>query len=617
MAGTKVGDLHAELGLDDKLNPELKKAKTKADSTVKDMDADVKLGLDPTGLDKGIRQAEGRMDSAGSNLGGILMAGMAGVVAGGGALIVGELGKAMERESSNAKLGVQLGLSPEMAKAAGEVTGEIYGQAFGESLGEVNDALRYVGQNMGGFGDKSKEEVEDITKGVLTLADVFEQDLGKTTAAAGTLMKTGLAKDGMEALDLITRGLQSPANKADDLLDTFIEYSTQFRKLGITGPQAIGLLSQGLAGGARDADIVADAFKEFSIRAIDGSKLTQDSFTALGLNASETAAKIAAGGPVAAEGLQMTLDKLLAIEDPVQRNIIGVGLFGTQWEDMGAAVNGLDLSAAAGQIGSIEGATTRATDAMSTNQAKVEEWRRGFETNVTDFTANSVIPWFDTMGQRLEDMGNQWDTGRGLVGDFHGGLMTLGDGFIWLKNEAIDPTVGALQTLFGWAGDTIEKVEDLWEKLTGGTTEGGGALGFAVGGPVGGVLGLLAGSFDTGGVVPGPKGSAQLALVHGGETILPTHKASGWDMGAGNPGDQQYTTFSDGSSALMELGGDGRWFNRSAREADNAALRYITAMQQQSQKSTGTGLNRPIEVRVMLGKRELGRAVVEADRSIR
>jgi len=30
--------------------------------------------------------------------------------------------------------------------------------------------------------------------------------------------------------------------------------------------------------------------------------------------------------------------------------------------------------------------------------------------------------------------------------------------------------------------------------------------------------------FDTGGVVPGPRGAAQLVVAHGGETILPTHK---------------------------------------------------------------------------------------------
>ena len=33
--------------------------------------------------------------------------------------------------------------------------------------------------------------------------------------------------------------------------------------------------------------------------------------------------------------------------------------------------------------------------------------------------------------------------------------------------------------------------------------------------------------YDTGGIVPGPRGMAQLAIVHGGETILPTHKGGG------------------------------------------------------------------------------------------
>lgn len=38
--------------------------------------------------------------------------------------------------------------------------------------------------------------------------------------------------------------------------------------------------------------------------------------------------------------------------------------------------------------------------------------------------------------------------------------------------------------------------------------------------------GIIVEEFDTGGVVGGPRGSAQLALVHGGETVLPTHKMS-------------------------------------------------------------------------------------------
>lgn len=30
--------------------------------------------------------------------------------------------------------------------------------------------------------------------------------------------------------------------------------------------------------------------------------------------------------------------------------------------------------------------------------------------------------------------------------------------------------------------------------------------------------------FDTGGVVPGPRGAPRVILAHGGETVLPTHK---------------------------------------------------------------------------------------------
>lgn len=53
--------------------------------------------------------------------------------------------------------------------------------------------------------------------------------------------------------------------------------------------------------------------------------------------------------------------------------------------------------------------------------------------------------------------------------------------------------------------------------ISGAATGGGG------GGGIGGFFGKLLG-FDTGGVVPGPAGSPQLAVVHGGETILPTHR---------------------------------------------------------------------------------------------
>ena len=41
-------------------------------------------------------------------------------------------------------------------------------------------------------------------------------------------------------------------------------------------------------------------------------------------------------------------------------------------------------------------------------------------------------------------------------------------------------------------------------------------------------------NFDTGGIVPGPIGSPQLAVVHGGETVLPTHKSNSGSGSMGN-----------------------------------------------------------------------------------
>lgn len=55
------------------------------------------------------------------------------------------------------------------------------------------------------------------------------------------------------------------------------------------------------------------------------------------------------------------------------------------------------------------------------------------------------------------------------------------------------------------------------DMISGAFSGGGGGSGF---------LGKIFG-FDSGGVVPGPRGAPQLALVHGGETILPTHKGGG------------------------------------------------------------------------------------------
>lgn len=519
MTGLKVADLYADLGLDDHLTKAVDKAGVNFKSAAKDMDGKGRLDLDKTDLDRKLKDAEADAEATtkkiskqapkvdGSKipegikkgmegadeavqagmgpLGDVLAGGLAGIGVAGGAALYEAFGATISRQKGNNKLAIQLGLTPEMAKAAGDSSARIYAQGFGESLGDTNDAIRFVAQNIGGLGSMSQDEFDDMTKGVLTLADSFDQDLNKVTAAAGTLMKTGLAKNGREALDIITRGLQSPANKADDLLDTFIEYSTQFRQLGLSGPQALGLLSQGLQGGARDADTVADALKEFAIRAQDGSTTSATAFATIGVNAADMSRIMAQGGPPAQNALTLTMQKIAAIEDPALRSQTAVALFGTKAEDLQGALGSLNTQTAVDQVGAVDGAMQTANNSTSTAASGFENWKRSMELNVTSFIDQSVIPALGRLADKYHE----------FFGDDSGENLRRGAAIL---NGTADGGKG------NWWSD--------W-----------GANAVISATPVGSLAKGIFG-FDTGGVVPGPIGAPQLAMVHGGETILPTHK---------------------------------------------------------------------------------------------
>lgn len=278
----------------------------------------------------------------------------------------------MDMSAANAKLSAQLGVGPAKAAELSKVSARIYGNAWGDSTETVNSAIKGVYQNIGNTKD-AKGGLEGVTTKVLALSQTFDQDLGGTTAAVGQMIKTGLARNADEALDILTRGFQSGANKADDLLDTMNEYGTQFRKFGIDGKMATGLLTQGLKGGARDADLVADAIKEFSIRAIDGSDTTAAGFKAIGLSAGQMAAQIGKGGSSANKALDLTLDKLRGIHDPVKREAAAVALFGTQAEDLGASLYKLDPSSAVQALGKVSGAADKMTKTVGDNPAAAME----------------------------------------------------------------------------------------------------------------------------------------------------------------------------------------------------------------------------------------------------
>lgn len=343
----------------------------------------------------GISSAEGGFGGLGKAASGA-MAVAAAAIAGVGlavAALGAQLFKAMDIEAARSKLQAQLGLTAAESETYGRLAGELYSSAYGESLDDVNEALRFVTQNIGDQMGESEGALKDASAAALDLANAFDVDLSESTRAAGILLKNGLAANAEEAFDIITVGMQNGVNAGDDLTDTISEYAPLFSRLGLSGQQALGMISQSMKAGARDSDFAADAIKEFSIRAIDGSKLTIEAFKDLGLNAEEMQSAIARGGPGAAQAMDTVLERLRGIENPSLRAATAVKLFGTKAEDLGDSLLAIDPSTAVASLGEVAGAADRMGDSLANNaKTKLETFKRTIETNVSNFIGETVLP---------------------------------------------------------------------------------------------------------------------------------------------------------------------------------------------------------------------------------
>lgn len=327
------------------------------------------LDLDASAFDNTLGGAMDKLRDLGGKGAAAAAAAGAAIGAGIGAGVVDNLQMGPVKD----KLSAQLGLTGPAAAEAGKVAAELYRNNFGDSLSTVNEAVRGVVQNMN--LEINGADFQPITAQVMTLADTFDQDLNAVTAAAGQLLKTGLAPDATAAMDIVARGFQLGVDKSGDFLDTINEYGTQFRNVGLDGQAMTGLLQQGLQAGARDADIVADAVKEMSIRISDGT--AADAMEKLGLNAGEMQRAFAEGGPVAAAAMDQVLDALRPTQGTAAAAAIAFGILGTQSEDLGDALYALDPSEAVKGLGDVEGAAQGVVDTMGDNAAgAIETYKR-------------------------------------------------------------------------------------------------------------------------------------------------------------------------------------------------------------------------------------------------
>ncbi|MFE6689644.1 phage tail tape measure protein [Streptomyces sp. NPDC057743] len=379
-----------------------------------------------------------------------------------GTALVGGIGEALEQAKIPGQLQAQLGASGPAAAKYGKAAGALYSGAIVDSVQDGAEAIKGIARAGLLPPEATEQQITTMGKRVADTASVMGEDVSAVTRSVGQMMRTGLAKNADEAMDVLVRGTQRGGNAAEDLLDTFTEYSTQFRNMGLSGQQAMGLIQQGLKGGARDADVVADTIKEFSIEAVAGSDKVRGGFEKLHLNADKMFAAIGKGGSSATGALDKTLDALRAVKNPTEQNAIATELFGTKAEDLGKALYSLDPSSAVKALGDVKGAADGAGNAMRDNAAtKVEAFKRKLMQGVVEVLGTYVVPAIEKLVNWLGDggLGRAFKTASSFISE-HSTALGVGAGVI---TTLMLPT---LITLAAQAGTTGAAVVMSWATQT-------------------------------------------------------------------------------------------------------------------------------------------------------
>lgn len=246
-----------------------------------------------------------------------------------------------EYNKTMAGLQAKTGATAKDIQELSEVVKNVYAQDnLGENMQDVADVVATAKQFTGLFGD----DLKDVSAGALLLRDTFEHDVNESLRASKAMM-TNFGISAEEAMNYIAVGSQNGLDYSGELLDNISEYSVQFKKVGLDANDMFQIMQAGADNGAWNIDKVGDAIKEFSIRAIDGSKTTTEAFQALGYNADKMMSIFANGGEDARNAFQQVINDIISIDDAVKRDAVGVGLFGTMWEDLG-----VDAIAALGDV---------------------------------------------------------------------------------------------------------------------------------------------------------------------------------------------------------------------------------------------------------------------------
>jgi phage-related minor tail protein len=333
-----------------------------------------------------------RLGAAGGPIG-IAIAGVAALGVTGGKVLADNIAAGMEQLRMRDLFQVRLGVDNRTMETIGTAAGTAYAKGFG---GSVEENLKTVtaGIRSGLISPKSSDaDLAKFTERMDTTSRITGQDPTEIAAKSRNVVRNGLAADYKEVLDLLNSAAGKQLDISGDLLDTLEEYSTAWHGVGLSAQDAVGLMKQMSDAGIRNTDVASDSLKELSINVADGSKLTKQAFTSMGFDAEDMNKRFAAGGATARDAFGAVLTALRDLQDPQDKENVGLALFKTKWEDAKTAIKNADLKTAASDMGNVAGATDDATPKIN---EQADSW--GNLGRAIDNAENSFQRWLANTG---------------------------------------------------------------------------------------------------------------------------------------------------------------------------------------------------------------------------
>ncbi len=267
------------------------------------------------------------------NLGGELTSLLAGAAAAGGIHEIME--KALDASSFNTKINLSMDVSEESMNSIKNAISTI--ETYGVD-GEA--ALEGVRRQWALNKDASDESNTAVVNGAATIAAAYAgvdfteliQETNEISRAMGISNEEALA---------LTNSLLK-AGFPPEQIDIIAEYGTQLQRAGYNAEEIQALFAAGVNTGTWNIDNLMDGLKEGRIKVAEFGQGISDSMAALldGTNISAAQMQswgkaVAAGGQGGSQAMNEIAVALQGVDDQTKKNSLGVGIFGTIYEDQG------------------------------------------------------------------------------------------------------------------------------------------------------------------------------------------------------------------------------------------------------------------------------------------